>query len=165
MTVSFTFADKPCPASVLSAIFPILYANMSVIAPTGDTYEQDLALWRENMLSAMEKEERQLVLISCGGTLAGYFQYHIQGDTWMMEEIQIAPPYQGTGLFRQLYQWLERQLPPGLAYVEAYSHKSNHKSQGILEHLGLRKTGENQSGSCWHYRGAYATLWEAFRQP
>ena len=44
--------------------------------------------------------------------------------------------------------------------MEAYAHKKklNYKSQGILEHLGLQRIGENGNGSSFHYRGLYRDL-------
>lgn len=109
---------------------------------------------------AMKEECRQLVLLYCGGELAGYFQYAVHGTVLMMEEIQIQPEYQGSGLFRRMYLWLEHQLPAGLLDAEAYSHKSNRKSQAVLEHLGLERIGENPNGTSWRYRGPLRMLWE-----
>ena len=76
----------------------------------------------------------------------------------MMEEIQIIKAYQGTGLFSAFYKWLMKQLPQDVLYVEAYAHKQNHKSQMILEHLGLVRSGENKNGNCFYYKGNYGAL-------
>lgn len=157
--ISFALANKQRLDSILPRLFHILHTNMSEIAPTGDTYEEDFAVWSRYLVPAMKKEQRQLVLMFLEDELAGYFQYDITGPTLMMEEIQIKPEYQGTGLFRELYRWLEKELSSGLVFVEAYAHKSNRKSQGILEHLGLEKIGENKSGSSFHYRGTCRELW------
>lgn len=162
MTFQFKFADKTDFSARISEVFAILYANMSILAPTGDTYEQDLAVWREYIIPAMQEEGRQMVLMLCNGELTGYFQYRTSEDSFMMEEIQIKPAYQGTGLFRELYRWLKGQLPAELTHVEAYANKKNLKSQGILESLGLEKIGENQSGSSYHYGGSYGKFWERF---
>jgi RimJ/RimL family protein N-acetyltransferase len=160
MDISFTLADKGDLPPILLQLFPILRGNMTAIAPTGDSYEEDLRVWREYILPALAEPSRQLVLMRRDGVLAGYFQYSLHGGTLVMEEIQISPEHQGTGLFRSLYQWLAKTLPPSLTQVEAYAHKSNRKSQAILEHLGLEKAGENPSGSSWHYLGSCQTLWE-----
>ncbi len=160
MEFSFVFAQKHCLSPILPQIFHILHTNMSRIAPTGEAYDQDFALWRQYIVPAMEREQRQLVLMLCNGELAGYFQYDIQCELWIMEEIQIKPEYQGAGLFQAMYQWLKKRLPAGVIYAEAYSHKDNLKSQGILEHLGLEKVGENKSGTSFHYRGLCCKLWE-----
>ena len=47
----------------LPQLFSILHENMSVIAPTGNTYEQDYALWSDAVGPAMQKENRRIVLI------------------------------------------------------------------------------------------------------
>ena len=163
MTFTFTFADKENVRDILPGIFKILHDNMSIISPTGSAYEEDFAVWRGYIIPAMQEEHRQMVLMLCDGDLAGYFQYNIRGDSFMMEEIQIKPEYQGTGLFSELYRWLENELPAGIFSVEAYSNKNNVKSQKILEHLGLRRIGENKSGSSYFYRGTCLELWKSFK--
>ena len=86
---------------ILPELFRILYGNMSLIAPTGGTFKEDFAVWRAYIIPAMQGEQRQIVMMLCDGELAGYFQYDICNDVFMMEEIQIKPEYQGTGLFRE----------------------------------------------------------------
>ena len=163
MDISFALADKENLAPLLPQLFSILHGNMSAIAPTGCPYEEDFALWRGWIAPALAEPERQLVLMGRDGALAGYFQYSVRGGTLLMEEIQIAPEHQGTGLFRALYQWLERALPCQPETVEAYAHKDNLKSQAILERLGLKRAGENPGGTSWHYRGSCREMWESLR--
>ena len=76
----------------------------------------------------------------------------------MMEEIQIKKEFQGTGLFSKFYQWLVRQLPKDILYVEAYANKKNIKSQNILKYLGLVEAGENKNGNSFYYKGKYADI-------
>ena len=160
MTFDFKFVEKNSMEKILPELFRILYGNMSLIAPTGGTFKEDFAVWREYIIPAMQGEQRQIVMMLCDGELAGYFQYDICNDVFMMEEIQIKPEYQGTGLFRELYRWLEDKIPEDITYVEAYSNKNNLKSQGILEKLALERIGENKSGSSYHYRGKCMELWD-----
>ncbi len=50
-------------------------------------------------------------------------------------------------------------LPSELRDVEAYAHKNNEKSHGILRRLGLVVVGENKRGDSYHFRGGqYADL-------
>ena len=144
----------------LPVLFRMLHTNMSAIAPTGNTYEADWELWRSQVGPALEKTPRQIVLMYAGDTLAGYFQYYINEATnsLMMEEIQIEKVYQQTGLFSAFYRWLVKQLPVTIDGVEAYAHKDNHKSQAILNHLGLTRQGENKGGNSFYYKGNYANL-------
>ncbi len=163
MNVSFRFADKENLAPLLPQLFSILHGNMSAIAPTGASYEEDFALWSGYIAPALAQEERQLVLMHRAGELAGYFQYSLQGSRLLMEEIQIAPAHQGSGLFRALYAWLEQALPSQPETVEAYAHKENLQSQAILERMGLERAGENPGGTSWHYRGSCREMWERLR--
>ena len=49
MKYHFSFLDKQCAEKILPILFKILYSNMSVIAPTGNTYEQDFQLWQNSV--------------------------------------------------------------------------------------------------------------------
>ena len=158
MDVRFKYADKTRLEEILPACFEILYENMSVIAPTGDLYEEDLRLWCDTIYPLMEKAGRQLILLYCEEELAGYFQYSISDKTLLMEEIQFRAIYHGTGLFRQLYTWLIKQLPKDLCCVAAYVHKNNQNAQNILNYLGLACCGENRSGNSFYYKGSYCEL-------
>ena len=122
-------------------------------------------MWSSCIIPAMKKEPRQIVLMYDGARPAGYFQYYINGETslLMMEEIQIIKELQGSGIFSEFYRWLVRQLPEDILYVEAYAHKNNHKSQGILNYLGLEREGENGSGNSYYYKGKYAFLLSKYR--
>lgn len=162
MNYHFAYLDKQCLEQMLPKLFQLLHTNMTLIAPTGNTYEQDFGEWYGNVYPAMQKEPRQIVLMYDGDTMVGYFQYYVAKGVFMMEEIQIQEAHQGTGLFRAFYVWLLKQIKEGVQYVEAYSHKKNRKSQGILEHLGLSQCGENQNGNSYHYRGNYKDLVNVF---
>ena len=160
MVFEFEFLNREKINSALPELFKVLHGNMSLIAPTGGTFDEDFAIWQEYIIPAVREEQRQIVLMYCGGKLAGYFQYDTGGGVFMMEEIQIKPEYQGTGLFRELYRWLGDKIPGDVTYVEAYSNKENLKSQGILERLGLRRIGESKSGDSYHYMGNCRGLWD-----
>lgn len=162
MSYRFEFADKANIENLLPSLFEILHSNMSLIAPTGNTYDEDYKIWVSNVFPAMNKPQRQIVLMYSGYSIVGYFQYYVSSELFMMEEIQIEKDFQGTGLFSEFYKWLIRQLPDSITAVEAYSHKNNLKSQGILAHLGLTCIGENKSGNCYHYKGSYSSISEKY---
>ena len=150
--------DKARKDAVLPLLFDILHANMSRIAPTGNTYEEDLASWLFCVSPALEKEPRRILLIRDRDEIAGFFQYFVNNALFMMEEIQLKDRYHGTGVFGELYAYLTRIIPKDTELVEAYAHKSNHRSIAVLTHLGLEIVGENQSGNSYHFRGKYETI-------
>lgn len=158
----FIFLDKSRAAEQLSACFAILRGNMDAIAPTGDSYEEDFRVWYGNVAPALEKTPRQIVLMYAEQELVGYFQYYVVDDLFMMEEIQLLPAHQGTGLFRAFYTWLLPRLEVGIQWVEAYAHKDNLKSQAVLAHLGLKPCGAAQNGKFPHFRGDYGRLRDHF---
>ena len=158
--VEFKFADKLRIEQLLPDLFQILHSNMSLIAPTNNSYDEDYEIWSSFIIPAIQKEQRQIVMMSVESELVGYFQYYINGDTksLMMEEIQIKKELQGTGLFFEFYKWLVEQLPKNIVFVEAYANKKNLKSQSILKHLGLVEVGENKNGNSFYYKGKYADI-------
>lgn len=161
MSISkFIPLDKQKLDVFLPVLFKILYENMSLIAPTGNVYEEDLKIWQAKIEPAMRKEQREIILMYVEDVLAGYFQYFINVDTnsLMMEEIQIKKKFHGTGLFSEFYKWLINRLPQDIMYVEAYADKRNQKSQGILKHLGLVQSGEDLNSVFLYYKGKYTDL-------
>ena len=144
-------------------LFRLLAANMSEIDPTGNTFEQDYQMWKGFMDSGIECAERHIILIKEKGSLVGYFQYRLSETTFVMEEIQLLRAYQGSGAFRELYEYLARKLPRSIQFVEADASKKNWKSQEILKHLGLTVVAENQNGRSFHFRGDCQKMLERYR--
>lgn len=140
--------------------------NYSISLPTiwrkshrRETQEkEDFRCWYEGVSNGLKREERQIVLIKDDDSIIGFFQYYTNTDTFMMEEIQFKPEYQGKGIFRKLYGFLIENTDDNIVSVEAYANISNHKSVGILEKLGLKRIGMNKNGHCFHFRGNYSDL-------
>lgn len=158
--VKFLYLDKSKADEYLEELFEILHSNMSLIAPTGNLYKQDFEMWSSAIIPALEKEQRQFILMYVDNLLVGYFQYYIniEENSLMMEEIQIKIAYQGTGLFSVFFKWFLKQFPKNIMYVEAFANKKNLKSQAILKYLGLVCLGENKNGNSFFYKGDYADL-------
>ncbi len=155
---SFCLLDKDKADSVLSDMFDVLYANMSEIAPTGNSYEEDRTNWFTCVLRSLSDEKRQVVLLYDETVFVGYFQYTVLDTLLKMEDIQFQKRYHGSGLFEQLYRWIVQTLPNNVLTVEAIVNKSNSKSQHILEHLGLKQIGETPNKNSYQYRGEYQTI-------
>ncbi len=162
MNFRFKYANKEQLKNILSQLFEILYSNMSLKYPTGNTREDDNIMWSSYFVSSMQDNSRQLVLMLLENDIIGYFQYSISNNILKMEELQIQKEYHGTGLFGIFYSWLVHKLPQNIATVEAFTDKRNTKTQGLLEHLGLVNCGENKNGKSYHYRGAYRNLLEKY---
>ena len=158
MNISFKFADKSRLKVILSDCFKILRSNMEMITPDGKTYEEAFSEWDSAVSPAMSKDARQMILIFDEDDLIGFFMYYVSSETFMMEEIQIDNKHQRSGVFALLYKWLLPKLPEYLKTTEAFAHKSNMRSQKILEHLGL--TCLNQDGEYLCYKGSFKTLLE-----
>ena len=144
--------------TVEQKIFDILADNMTLIAPSGESRDEDHRTWYSAVREGLKAEQRKIVLIKENNTdnIIGFFQYYVNFETFMMEEIQLLPEYRRElGIFRRLYGYLLQYLPENLKYVKAYAHKANTKSDAILRHMGLRLT---EDGEIRAYCGAYSNF-------
>ena len=158
--IRFEYLNKPDFSVLSNDIFNILADNMTAIAPTGNSREEDYNLWYDAVCDGLKREERQIILIKDNETLVGFFQYYTNGDTFMMEEIQFKPEYQGKGVFRALYGFILKSIRNDLKFVEAYANIGNSKSIGILKKLGLVDIGLNKNSRSYHFKGKYSDLLE-----
>ncbi len=158
MNISFEILNKRDSDKTTAVLFDILHGNMSVIAPTGERYEDDKKLWISSITDALNNPQRNIIVITHEAEIIGFFMYSISNDLLKMEEIQLRSKYHGKGIFRKLYFYLFTLIPDNVKFVEAFANKQNHKSQGILTNLGLKQVGENHNGRCWRYYGLYDDL-------
>lgn len=156
--ISFSYLNKSDFQTVARQIFDILSDNMTVIAPTGNSREEDFSLWSDAVSDGLQREERQIILIKDSETIVGFFQYYTNADTFMMEEIQFRPEYQGKGVFRKLYGFILKNIRNDLECIEAYANVNNQKSIGILEKFGLLNAGLNKNGHSYHFKGRFVDL-------
>ena len=160
--IRFAFMDKTRKEECLPQLFDILYHNMEEIVPWGADYEKEKVSWLAAVGPAMEKPPRQIILMLAGEKLAGFFQYYVSGSTFMIEEVQIVPEYQGTTALLTLMRHLTDVLPEGIETVAAYSHRLNLKSQRIIRKLGLEQQEENSSGDYLLYLGDFPSVMARF---
>ena len=156
--VRFEYLNREEYDKILPDLFQILHSNMSVIAPTNLSYDEDFKIWISNIYPSLQDDFRRTVLINVDGMLIGYFRYSLNLSSLLMEDIQIISEYQGSGVFSLLYKWLVKELPQSIETVEAYANMQNSKSIGVLEHLGLCYVGVNKTGKSFHYKGDYSSL-------
>lgn len=152
-TIRFCRLDKANAVQVFPELFQILHTNMSRIALSPNSYEEDEAMWLSYVLPQTQQENLQFLLMYVGNILAGYFQYSVNGDILMVDEVEIKPEYQRTRLFYQLCIYLCNQLSPDIRFVESYVNKQNENSLRIHQKLGIEVIGESKSGSSWRMRG------------
>ncbi len=155
-TLSFEFLDKGCFSEYAPILFDILYSNMSVIAPSGNSRAEDEKTWYGAVSSGLSRDARQIVLIKDGECLVGFFQYYINPRTFMMEEVQLLPEYQGRGVLRELYRFVLLHIPSETPSVEAFADLRNARSMDVLLKMGLAPVSE-ESGLC-HFCGTFDGL-------
>ena len=155
--VSFCDFDPMESEVLLPQMFHILSTNMGKIAPTGNSYEEDMKIWLSYMTSEQIKET-QILLMYVGEALVGYFQYRISENKVLIEEVEIAPEYQRTLLFYRFLKYVSNIIPKNIEYAEAYINKQNTNSQRIAQKLGMRIVGENPNGHSFRYRGELSSF-------
>lgn len=160
--LSFEYLNNTDFSAVAVDIFDILADNMTAIAPTGNAREEDYSCWYAGLTDALELDSRQLIIIKDSGNIIGFFQYSVNNNTFMMEEIQLRPEYQGKGVFRALYGFVIRHISAETEFVEAYANIGNGKSIGILQKFGLQNIGRNKNGRSYHFKGSYSSLLKWF---
>ncbi len=160
--IKFEYLSKPDFSSVSNDIFNILADNMIVIAPTGNTREDDYKCWYQSVSDGLRHDKRQIILIKDSDNIIGFFQYYTNEKTFMMEEIQLKSEYQGKGVFRELYGFVISHITEDIKYVEAYANICNSKSIGILKKIGLTDIGLKQNGKSYHFKGKYSDLLKWF---
>lgn len=158
--ITFEFLNKTDFSQKSKEMFDILADNMTVIAPTGNTLEEDYICWSDSVSEGLERAERKIVLIKRCDELIGFFQYFTNEDTFRMEEIQLKPEYHGKGIFRKLYGFILPQIDDSIEFVDAFANIQNEKSIAILEHLGLENFGLNKNGRSYHFKGQFEKLKE-----
>ena len=163
MAIKIEYLNKADFLTQSSAIFKILADNMEKIAPTGNSREDDYRCWYDSVSDGLKREKRQIVLVRDDENIIGFFQYYTNDDTFMMEEIQFKPEYQGKGVFRLLYGFIFEKSDSRIKFVEAFANTKNDKSIKILEHIGLAKIGMNKNGNSFHFKGNYSDLIEWYK--
>lgn len=156
--ICFEYLNKSDFFAFARQIFDILADNMTVIAPTGNSREDDFILWSDAVSDGLKREERQIILIKDNANLIGFFQYYTNADTFMMEEIQFKSEYQGKGVLRELYGFILNNIRNDLKFIEAYANVNNQKSIGILEKFGLSNIGLKKNGHSYHFKGNFVDL-------
>ncbi len=158
MNIQIDQLQKEDIPAVLPRLFQILYENMNPISPVEEPYDAAGLSWQSLIAGALEDPRRTLLIVRDCDEIVGFFMYATNGVNFLMEEIQLIDRVQGKGIFQAIYAEVLPHLPDTVATVEAYAHKKNLRSQGILSHLGLSVIGENNNGLSWKYRGEFVQM-------
>ena len=142
----------------LPILFAIFHSNMQKFDPWEESR------WCAVISNALE-DPRRIMLVATdeeSAEIVGFFMYACNGENFLMEEIQLIPRVQGIGLFRAIYAEVLPRLPDTVVRVEAYAHKDNLHSQGILSHLGLSMLEGGADQDIRHWRGDFQTFLQKF---
>jgi hypothetical protein len=155
--VKFKVIDKSGFLLVATSLFDILHANMDLIVPTGNNYEEDCEEWIENVHSNLSNGARKIILILYKEALIGFYMYSLYDGVLNMEEIQIAEDYQNKyGIFRELFGFVISSLPHDIKTVVSCAQKKNKKSHEIQKHIGLNQISKDHK--YLYFQGTYTDL-------
>ena len=146
--------NKETEMHLMEQLFDLLYMNMLPIAPSGLTYEEEKRQWVSEVMPAMSKAPRQIVLMYDGDTLAGYMQYYINNGIFMVEEIQLRKDCRVSSLFVQLWKFMCRIIPEDTQFIEAYADPRNHASQKLMKKLGMEPVEDSSHPNLLHFCGS-----------
>ena len=149
------FLDKKTEMGMLEQLFDLLYENMRSVTPTGLSYEQEKRQWLSCVCPAMEKDARQILLLTDGEALMGYCQYYISCGTLMVEEVQLRRDCRCSSAIVSLVRILLNQTE-NVTFLEAYADRRNMASQSLLKKLGMVCIAEE--GPFAHYRAEMTTI-------
>lgn len=153
------FLDKKTEMPMLERLFDLLCENMEAIAPSGLSYEEEKRIWLSQVVPAMEKEPRQILLLTDGNGLMGYCQYYISSGILMVEEVQLRRDCRSSSAIVSLVRMLLKQAGK-VTFLEAYADRRNRTSRSLLEKLGMECIGED--GQFLHYRVEMKIIRERF---
>ena len=156
--INFEYLNKIDFPTIAYTIFDILADNMTLIAPTSNSKEDDFKLWFDAVSQGLERSERQIILIKDNDTIIGFSQYYTNADTFMMEEVQFKSAYQGKGISRKLLEFVLDNINSDLKFVGAYANLKNKRSIAILSKLGLENIGLNKNGNSYRFMGNFVVL-------
>ena len=160
--MEFCHLNKAEKEQWLPQLFDLLYENMSAIAPSGLSYEQEKAQWLGAVSPALDKAPRQIILCLAGGEPVGYVQYYIREKMLMVEEVQLKREYHRTFLFYRLCRHLLSVIPDDLQTVEAFADRRNLHSIRLMEKLGMEACDAAGDSPFVHMRGPAKRLYAVF---
>ena len=141
--ITFTYLNKNEKEKILPELFDLLFDNMSEIAPTNLTYEQEQMQWLGNVSPALDKPARQIIMCYADEELIGYIQYYINSKLLMIEELQLKKEHHCTLTFYRFCKYFIGTLPADIEHVEAFAERRNIKSQKLMQRLGMELIDNN----------------------
>ncbi|MBQ8837065.1 MAG: hypothetical protein IJ002_06125 [Clostridia bacterium] len=150
----FAYMKKSDSQTMLPILYDIMYENMSAIVPKVMPKNEFISA----VTSGLMAENRQILLFYESEEIVGFLQYFISKDntTFCIEELQIMPAYQMSGVFVKLMHFMKNVLPKDLKYIEAFAHVENTNSIRIQSRIGLSEIGREDG--IIHMRGKFSAL-------
>ena len=147
--------DKQRELPLMGDLFDLMYENMASVATGGMACAWEKSKWLAEVIPAVKKQPRQIVLLYCQGTLVGFCMYYVNDGVFMVEELQIRRGFRSSGVIVELWKFFNRTIPEDTLYMEAYTDAENVYSQKLLGRLGLEIVEWSADGRLKHFRGGF----------
>lgn len=85
-------------------------------------------------------------VLRVGGRLVGSVSGRLDGDTWYLSLLMVAPDLRGRGIGRWLLQYAEQAAPPQAASYTLVTGAGNRDGQRLYRKAGYRPAGEVRPG-------------------
>lgn len=145
-------------------LFEILANNMTKIAPTQNSREEDFKIWFASLQKRLLNEECFIIAFLNSEKIIGYLQYSISQDTLTVEEVEISPKFFiKYNILGNAIKLLSEISSENIVYVEAYANKNNKISMKILQKSGFKIVGTNKTQTSFLYRATYSELAKRFK--
>jgi len=73
------------------------------------------------------------------------------GDIWWLQSVYVHPDYRSQGVFRMLFEFVERRAKedPGVVGLRLYVEDHNQRARAVYERLGLSAAGYGVMEAVW----------------
>lgn len=145
-------------------LFDILADNMTKIAPTGNSREQDFATWVDAVHQRLEREACGVTAFRHAGGIVAYFQYSSRDNILFIEEVEIKSDFQRRyNILGKMIKLLPDIVPPNTRFVRAYANKNNNVSLENLRKAGFEIVGTSKNGRSYLHEADYTALTKRFK--
>lgn len=100
---------------------------------------------------------RYFVACAAAGQIVGQMMHTYEwsdwrnGDIWWLQSVYVHPDYRSQGVFRLLFEFVERRAKedPGVVGLRLYVEDHNERARAVYERLGLSAAGYGVMEAVW----------------
>ena len=146
-------------------LFDILADNMTKIAPTQNSRDEDFKIWFTNLQQRLLENKSCVIAFLYHENIVGYLQYSVSKNTLIIEEVEISTKFLVKyNILGSAIKLLFEIAPENIVYIEAYANKNNKVSTQLLKKAGFEIIGTNKTKTSFLHRAVYSDLAKRFKK-